>query len=287
MPMRTDVARGAVVRAARLRARLGYAPDEPLSPFDVAERIGVSVRLVRAPSLEGLYQREPATVVLGAQRPFGRRNFTLAHELGHHDYGHGSRLHQVVESEDPKRRFRDEAEDLADRYAQALLMPKTVVAAAFARRQQDPTSASASQIYIVSKELGVGFGTLAAYMCWTLNMLPRTRWEELKRTRPAQVREAILGAACQGLVVVDDVWRSRSIEAEVGDVLVCSQHLAASAALFEPIATPTGQALRARHAGVINIVANGKRVQLRVARREFEGIARYRFLADAEESSCT
>src|SRR6267143_925927 len=84
----------AVKRAGEVRRRCGVAPDAPLWPFGAAESLNISVRVVDLPTLEGVYLRDQATIVVGTRRPFGRRRYSCAHEIGHHVFGHGTRIHR-------------------------------------------------------------------------------------------------------------------------------------------------------------------------------------------------
>ncbi len=84
--------------ALRTRSKAGADLISPVCPFDVADRLGVGVRFV-AINMEGLYVRDPLPrALISTLRPFGRRNFTCGHELGHHVFGHGFNLDNVISS---------------------------------------------------------------------------------------------------------------------------------------------------------------------------------------------
>src|SRR5262249_26864115 len=60
---------------------------------------GVDVRFVDAPSLEGMYCRAPRLSIFvpsSMHRPWGRIVFSCAHELGHHELGHGTRADKYL-----------------------------------------------------------------------------------------------------------------------------------------------------------------------------------------------
>lgn len=127
MLRRDLLAAGALASALRLRRKLGIPLDEAISPIDVAERMGVEVRLVDLPSMEGMYvtARSP-TIILSSLRFSGRRNFTCGHELGHHIFDHGEQFDELM-GEKTNSRNRDPKEFSADCFSSYLLMPKATI----------------------------------------------------------------------------------------------------------------------------------------------------------------
>lgn len=85
----------ALAAAKRLRADLGFGDDCPIDDVvQLAERrLGIEVVIVPLPrGVDGLYvplEPEPI-VIVAADQPPARQRFTLAHELGHHELGHGA-----------------------------------------------------------------------------------------------------------------------------------------------------------------------------------------------------
>ena len=147
MTTRVQIARTAATKAVRLRARCGVPPDSAVDPVDVALELGIQVHFEPLPSLEGLYAvGKPPRIILGSDRPSGRRNFTCAHEIGHDAHGHGTR----VDVYRPDNNFYDPEEFAADRFAAALLMPKIAVEAAFANRCWDARKPTAEQLFMVA-----------------------------------------------------------------------------------------------------------------------------------------
>ena len=84
---RRDLVLRAAERAERVRMECGIAPTSAVDPILVAQKRNCEVRFLTLPSLEGVYSPFPRPVIiLGSQRPVGRRSFTCGHELGHHEF---------------------------------------------------------------------------------------------------------------------------------------------------------------------------------------------------------
>ena len=96
-----------------------------IDPIDIARQISVRVAEFESPfeTASGLYQADevPPTIYYNGTEARVRQRFTIAHELGHHVLGHGTR------NRDTSNAFRmsnpDLAEVSANRFAAHLLMP--------------------------------------------------------------------------------------------------------------------------------------------------------------------
>lgn len=87
---RQQLASLAAMEASRLRLFAKIPRTAPIDPIETAIKCGCEVRFLSLASLEGIYSPEPSpTIILGSERPAGRRAFTCAHELGHHIFNHG------------------------------------------------------------------------------------------------------------------------------------------------------------------------------------------------------
>jgi Zn-dependent peptidase ImmA (M78 family) len=83
----------AAAKAQNVRARCKIEQGASIDPISIAEAYGCEVRFMALSSLEGIYSPTPRPViVLGSERPAGRRSYTCAHELGHNEFGHGTRI---------------------------------------------------------------------------------------------------------------------------------------------------------------------------------------------------
>jgi hypothetical protein len=278
-----ELARTAVRAAARVRAELGVGPADGICPFDIAEGLKVPVRLVALPSLEGMYSPDPKpTIVVSVERPAARRRYTCGHELGHHVFGHGTRLDELT---DEATKSQSPYEFMAQRFAAALMMPKVAIDSAFADRHWSILHATPEMIFVVAQQLGVGFTTLLWHLERTLRQLPPSSAETLRRARLPQLRERIAGFHIEhDLLVVDRHWRRRTIDLEVGDVAIVP-----SGAEFDgdcaSLETRIVRHLIAGKPGIGCLLMEGRHspISVRVSRRAFTGIARYRHLKEISD----
>jgi Zn-dependent peptidase ImmA (M78 family) len=91
MNNRQALGKSAAARALRIRAEVHAKPWDAIDVFDVAQQLGVEVRFTKISSMEGMYLRQDAPVILiASERPAGRQRFSCAHELGHHAFGDGT-----------------------------------------------------------------------------------------------------------------------------------------------------------------------------------------------------
>jgi Zn-dependent peptidase ImmA (M78 family) len=111
--MNNNARRELILRAAahaeRVRIKCSIARTASVDPFLLANKQGCEVRFMSLPSLEGVYSPTPRSVIIiGSQRPKGRRRFTCAHELGHHEFKHGARVEELNAGRFQKNKDSDE-----------------------------------------------------------------------------------------------------------------------------------------------------------------------------------
>lgn len=278
MTRRDDLARSAVTAALRLRNQHRLPLDTPICPIDLALAVGVDVRFEALPSLEGMYSPDGPAVILGALRPRGRRSYTCAHELGHHVFGHGLRIDELLDDDAP--REKDEAEYVADRFAAALLMPKFAVARAFTDRGWNVATCSPEQIFTIAGLFGVGYTTLIGTLQGTLGMLPPSAAQALRKATPKKIRARAVGTQATGLVIVDEHWSARPVDAEVGDTILVPPDTTADNGVLER--TEDG-VLMARAPGITTITSGTSITEVRVARAAYTGLALYRHLGEPDD----
>jgi Zn-dependent peptidase ImmA (M78 family) len=273
------------VRAA-LDVRRRHAPNlaQRACPFDIADQMGISVRLMPANSLEGLYSPgSPPVIIVGSARPYGRMRYSVAHEIGHHVFGHGHKVDELIA--DAEQEVFDPEEYAADRFAAALLMPKLAVEAAFKGRGWVASAPSAEQVLIVSASLGVGYETLVGYLERTLRLVDRSAAVSLRRARPKRLRGLVASFDVEhDLYVLDEHMNGVLLDAIVGDVILLRQDGLDVVGPLELRRSPQvhGVAMAPGTATLSSELGNWKSI-VRIGRREFDGVARYRYLEDVAD----
>lgn len=285
-PERRRLALRAASAALRIRQKQQVAPDQPCCVFDLAEAIGIEVRFADLPSAEGIYSPAKPVIIVSSLRPPGRQAFTCAHEVGHHAYGHGEQFDELVEDR-AKRRWYDPKEFEADCLASALLMPKTAVLKGMAARGWSPKTIAAEKLYVLASWLGVGYATLIGNMNWGMNLLTRQQAEALEKVKLPQIRHSILGCDCKDhLIVVDRDWTGRPIDAQVGDVILLPGGTALEGTVADTLhSDATRHMVRAANPGVGRALIQGTNwaQYIRVSRKQFTGLARFRYLEEVDD----
>lgn len=287
MPVAIDVARTALRRAMEIRKRLGVPMDHAVCVFDLAQQIDVEVWFKPLPSLAGMYAGgDDPTILIGSDRPAGYQASTCAHELGHHLFGHGTRVDEYVEGVGRSRKDEPE-ESLADLFGAHLLMPQAAVARVFATRGWPISTPTAEQIFIAAGQLGVGYQTLVHHLRWTIRSLDSAASDRLLSIQPKAIRASLLGRAIrENITVVDEHWVDRPVDLVVGDLAFLP-----TGARFEgPAVEAAGESLgrpivRASRRGL----ARAERSRgdwatfLRVMPKCYDGAAVHRHLEDPDE----
>jgi len=285
-PERRRLALRATSMALRIRQQYGIAADHPCSVYDLAEKVGVELRFADLPSAEGIYSPVKPVAVVSSLRPPGRQAFTCAHELGHHAYGHGEQFDELVEDRRERRRH-DPKEFEADCFASALLMPKTAILKGLALRGWTSKSASAAQVYVLASWLGVGYVTLIGNMQWGMNLIDRSRADALSKIKPPQIRKMILGHECKDhLIVVDEEWIGRPVDAQVENVITLPKGVTIEGDVLESVESNEHRIIaRAVRPGIGRLLVRSSAwaQYVRVSRKQFAGLARFRHLEEVED----
>ena len=284
MTGRKTIARSATAEALRLRRRAGYNLREAICVYDLVQSLGMEVRFLDVPSMEGMYYNSGQPhIIVSSLRPPGRRTFTCAHELGHHTSG--SLMH-VDELPDRRARTRfDPDEFAADCFAGALLMPKMAVERAFAIREWTTGKCTPGQVYIVSNYLGVGYSTLVNHMAYALQLVSMSHAKQLLRCTPRKAQSMTLGWETSDTVwVVDRHWTGRPIDVEVDDLILVYGSPSVEGPSIEHVEDRwAGRLLRARQPGVSRLEDRSDWSSfIRVSRRGFVGRSIFRHQEESE-----
>lgn len=142
----TQTAMRASIKA---RTKAGLDLMSPICVFDLCERLGVIVRFTDI-NMEGMYDRTPKPRIhLSSLRPLPRRVFTCGHELGHHEFGHGSTIDEMQEEAEALKADSPD-EFLVNSFSAFTLMPIIGLRGAFARRGCAAATADELQMFAVA-----------------------------------------------------------------------------------------------------------------------------------------
>lgn len=283
---RKSLARTAYQRSLRVRHTVGVKLHQPVCIYDLVEKLKVDIWFRPLPSIEGMYYKnDPGHIILSSLRPPGRQAFTCAHELGHHVFGHGDRIDELLEESSDI-----EEEYLADSFAAFTLMPKSAVDNAFAARGWNSKNPEPKQVYIVAGYLGVGYETLANQLAGNLGIITWDYAKSLKRLKRKTIREKIIGMKLDNdLTVVDEQWVARSVDIQVG-TYVLAPFGTQYASLRESIvleylgASVSGEVFKAIAPGRGRIAIDDSdwAAFVRVAKSKYEGRSKYMYLEDPD-----
>lgn len=283
---RRELALRAASHAEDIRLKYKVARSAAVDPIFVAEERGCEVRFMALPSLEGVYSPNPRPViVLGSQRPKGRRSFTCAHELGHHEFKHGAQVESLNAGHLKKHKAPDEY--LADMFAAFLLMSQGSVRRALKDRRIRANKIEVLQVFRLSCYFGVGYSTVIDHLTWTLRLFSPLQRERLLQIKPSELKSNFGAEPQSDVVIVDELWRDRAVDLEIDDTLVIPK----TATLEEGPnlsyqGTVDGQlTYRAASRGYARAFNEdtGWAINIRIASKHYQGLARYRFLSDPEE----
>lgn len=280
--VRRELSHQALRVATDLREDLEIDDLCPACPFDAALWLGISVRFTEI-NMEGVYLRTPRpTIIVSSKRPFGRRLFNAAHELGHHKFGHGSRLDELQER-GMRNSWEDPDEFLADTFAGFFLMPLLAMESAFSRRGWTPSSASPLQIYSIASDFGVGYTTLITHLCQGLSLISEQRAESLKKSSTLGLRRQLIGDDAEApLRIASPKRASPDIDIETGTLLALPKGAMADTDYLTPVAEkPNASVFMGTSPGKAVVRFQSWKATVRIQRKEFVGLAKFRHLEAA------
>jgi hypothetical protein len=281
--------REAVRRGLQLRRSLSIPRECAINVFDVATAIGVEVQFLDLPSLEGMFYRGPdPKVILPSlrHRPRGRVAFSCAHELGHFDLGHGTRVDEYIADDEAGMPESPLEEVAADTFASTLVMPRPAVLARFTCRGWTIDGASVIELYCVAVELDVGYGTLLKHLRYGLGIVNDAWMKSRAKFAPKALRAAIAPRSeCSRLVVLDQHWPKLPVDLEVGDCLAIPNFLRVGLAssLHEEDEYDGRRIFRAAKPGETKAIVDGQTFAIRIARAGYCGLLRYRYLEEGDD----
>jgi Zn-dependent peptidase ImmA (M78 family) len=271
---------------ASIKARIDAGADlkSPICVYGLCEKFGVTVRFNDI-NMEGMYDRNPKPRIhISALRPLARRNFTCAHELGHHIFGHGSTIDELRDDLINSTN-RPPNEVLADTFAAFMLMPTLGLKEAFSRRGLDPNNASALDMYAIACNFGVGQSTLVNHLAFSLKFISPVKRAALGQITPKMIRTELLSENVSAhLIVADQHWNARTLDAEESSLLLLPTNVVADTSILMPLRElASGKLFRTVRTGITRVVIPGTNwaTYVRVARKQYVGLASYRHLEDS------
>lgn len=216
---RRKVMADASMAATRLHLQLKTPFDRPVDVVTLAQQLGVWVAAQPLDALYGFYLREAtgACIVLNSKHPETLQRFTCGHEIGHHVLGHQS-LTDVRETVTAIQQPNLDLKELAAQsFAASLLMPLPLVNAVLRTFAADRTL-TASDVYVVSRELGVSY-TAAVAQLQQHNKLTPDQALALARRRPLVAKAGLRRGRERVSDARADVWLLT--DAQNGAMLRC------------------------------------------------------------------
>ena len=268
--------------ASRVRTQNGLRLSDTICPYDLALKCGLTVQFIAAPTLEGMYEAQRRAIMIGSERPAGRRRFTAGHELGHHIFNHGTSLDQLrgshTDAATPE-------EFLADCFSASLIMPKTAIDAAINRRGWSRRQFSAQMIWVLAQDLGVGYETLLTHLNLVLRYLSGAATTQLEKKKPIDLRDEFAGFDVKfDAYPVDEFWGTRPVDLEVGDIVLGALSVVEGRSL--ELVDSWKPHLAAVRPGITKLqLPGGRPLTARVSQRDYFGRAQYRHEEDVEEDA--
>lgn len=282
--------REAARRGLQLRRSLSIPREHAVNVFDIASSIGVEIQFLDLPSLEGMFYRGPdPKIILPSlkHRPRGRVAFSCAHELGHFDLGHGTRVDEYIGEDDDRPAELPLEELAADTFASTFLMPRPAVLSRFSCRGWTVEEVSAIELFRIAVEMDVGYGTLLKHLRYGLGMVNDVWMKSRTKFAPKTLRATIAPRSkCSRLVVLDQYWPSFPVDLEVGDCVAVSDLLQPQlpSSLRHEDDHDGRRIFRAAVPGETQAVVDGRAIAIRVARTGYCGLLKYRYLEDGDDA---
>jgi Zn-dependent peptidase ImmA (M78 family) len=271
-------------KALEARQALKASPQQVVPIIDNIGFFGAQVWFRDAATYDGTYSPGGLNlIVLSSLRPLGRINYTAAHELGHHLFGHGEVIEEVREGTTDGFHYgsNQNNELLANAFAANFLMPRALIDDQLKMRGIENRKVTPLDLLAISSALGVGYSTLAYHMCYILRSYSRNKLDELLRDNPRKIKQTVLGKNIGGdLIYIDQHWNRPTADCRIGDMLCFPPGSVAPGAQLTKV--PGGGSIdiyEARQTGEV-IVAGNKPTTVRVGKRGFTG--RSLFIYDEE-----
>lgn len=274
--------RDAIAMAGRVRRKLKFNQFQPINIFEACMNMGVDVQFVDI-NMEGFYSRIDgnAKMIISNKRPFPRRCYSAAHELGHHVFNHGLRVDILTEDAYPNTQKETE-EILVDAFAAAFLMPVGGIQAEFAKRGWEFEQVSSVEFFIISSLFGVGYKTLLQH-CRYSDLISIQKYNELVTQTPAKILKN-LSSKIESIAhfkIIDDFCILETIDLEVSNYVILPRGTAVESHYLQNVDTCSyGDIYVLLNSGIttVHLVDSKKSIFLRIQKENYIGFAEYRYL---------
>ncbi len=270
----------AMRKAGEVRKILNLNMHEPINIFDSCSKLGLDVRFVDV-NMEGMYVKQDdssySTILLSSLRPLPRRVYTCAHELGHHVFGHGTKVDEVNSdgySSD------NEEEKLVDMFAGTILMPVVAIKAEFIKRNWNPEEVGPIEFFTISSFFGTGYRTMIVHSRAN-KIISRTKAEQLLKITPQKLLKNIMGEEMETshFKIFDKKYVPKIIDLEVNNYIVLPNTLNIESNHLEEFKDiPMGKVFRAKNAGISRGQDDDISCFIRIQNERYVGLAEYRHL---------
>lgn len=271
----------AIKKASEIRLQLGLNIFEPINIYDICASLNVEVRFVDI-NMEGLYVNNMGipNILLSSLRPFPRRSFTCAHELGHHVFYHGLKLDTLTEDESNILKSDDEI--TADAFAAALLMPIGGIQTEFSKRNWNFQTAQPLDFYVISSLFGVGYSTMIIH-CNVNRLINDTKAQELLKFSPARIfKDNFMDTLHNSFFkIIDGKTPLKTIDIELSNYIILPQdYVVESEVLDKKQQTAIGTLYQANSTGIFSVFSEKKDIAhfIRIQPENYTGLAKYRHL---------
>lgn len=269
-------------KSIEVRRKAKHDLNTPICIYSLCEKLKVKVRFTPI-NIEGMYviQDKTPLILVSSLRPLVRRNFTCAHELGHHIFKHGSKIDSLITTAQ-KATYHSE-EFLVDSFAGFMLMPTIGIRKAFSIRNWNIKIASPEQFYTIACNFGVGYETLVKHMAYSLNEISHQKANSLLKYSPKKIRKDILlYETHEPLVIIDKNWSKPTVDVEIGSHILLPNFIKTDNKKIVLIEKYTENNLfKVIKSGILSVYgSNGFAVFIRVSKKRFQGLSEYRHLDD-------
>ena len=272
----------AIRKASEIRLKLNLDLFQPVNIYDICSVMDIDVQFVDI-NMEGNYVNKMGIprILLSCLRPFPRRVFTCAHELGHHVFNHGLKI-DLISDENEDASFKSHDEKIVDAFAAALLMPIGGIQSEFLKRNLSFSRAKPIEFYTISSIFGVGFQTLVTH-CKVNQLINDSKSIELLKFTPAKIFKAEFGDVGEKsfFKIIDSESELKSIDLEVANHIVLpSDFVVDDNFLEKKNETRIGSLFIAKKPGISSVCSNKNDISyfIRIQPKNYIGYAEYRHL---------